>query len=134
MPETTRTAKLILTKMLTGGGYTVPTWQVGLSKTTINIDGTGATEPVGGSYGRRTLNASNWNDAENSVITNASPITFLKATSSWGTIKEIFISDGTNICFHQPLMPNITVDAGTTVIIPPGCLIIKRDSSSYETG
>ena len=137
MPETTTTASLVLRKILTGTNYTPPpggNWLVGLSTTTILQNGTGHTEPGGGSYSRQTISSSYWNDAENSTITNGCPIIFSKATSNWGTIKEIFIFYNGSIYFHQPLIPNITVNSGTTVIIPPESLIIKRDSFSYETG
>ena len=135
MPETTTTASLVLRKLLTGTGYTPPTWNVGLSTTTISDSGVGATEPSGNNYARKTMGSDSWTIAEDSIISNASQILFSEASGSgWGTIKEIFISNtGSVICFHQSLTPNIIVNGGTTVVIPPECLVIKRDSTSYET-
>lgn len=135
MPETTTTASLVLRKLLTGTGYTPPTWNVGLSTTDIYTTGSGATEPGGNGYARQSMVSDSWTVAEDSIISNASQILFSEASGSgWGVIKEIFISDaGSVIYFHQPLNPNITVNGGTTVVIPPECLIIKRDSTLYET-
>lgn len=131
MPSTTIGAKSILEYLLIGA--TKPsTWKIGLSTTLINADGTGATNPTG-NYSSIVINENTWNTAENSKISNASLLTFPVATSGWGEIKEIFISDGTTIYFHEPVVPPILVNAGTTVVIQPGALVIDRKIIHYET-
>lgn len=131
MPSTTIGAKSILKYLLIGA--TKPsTWKIGLSTTLINADGTGATNPTG-NYSSIVINENTWNTAENSKISNASLLTFPVATSGWGEIKEIFISDGTTIYFHEPVVPPILVNAGTTVVIQPGALVIDRKIIHYET-
>lgn len=142
MGSTTTTACLVLSYLLTNGSYTPPsTWYIGLSTSAISLNGTTVYDPVGGNYVRKGVarDAGNWNEAENGEISNSNPIVFNKATSNWGTIREIFLSSslsestGSSIYFHQPISPAITVNSGAQVIIPAGNLIIKRDSSRYET-
>jgi hypothetical protein len=68
---------------------------IGLSTTAISDDGTGYTEPVGGSYARVTkanTNA-NWAVATAGSKINASDIVFPTATGDWGTVTHWFISD-----------------------------------------
>ena len=143
MTSTKLAANKILNNILGVDTLTRPTkFHVGLSTTTIDRNGDGVSEPTAGkNYYRTTIETSHWNPAENSTITNGSQISFLKATGNWGVIKEIFISEcsatgasGSCIWFHQPVIPNIPVLSGTTVIIPPESLVIKRDSDAYETG
>lgn len=78
-----------------GGGVSTwapATWYVGLSTTAPADDGTGFTEPVGGSYARVavTNNSTNWPGAQTvaGVTTkwNGTKITFPNPTGSWGAI------------------------------------------------
>lgn len=78
-----------------GGGATTwapATWFLGLSTTTPNGDGTGFTEPVGGSYARVSItnNATNFPVASTSsgTTSKASGIafTFANPTGTWGIV------------------------------------------------
>lgn len=136
MPSTTTGAKSILEYLLING--TKPAaWKIGLSTTLINTDGTGATNPAG-NYSSISINANTWNTAENSEISNSSLIKFNKATSGWGLIKEIILfasaGGGENIYFHQPIIPPILVEEGTTVVIQPNSLVISRKIVHSERG
>lgn len=143
MSSTTSGAERTLKYILSGTTYSGlgSYLYIGLSTTTIATDGTNVTLPVAGmGYSTQPIarNPGNWNITEDGVISNTSEIAFPKATGNWGSVKEIFISidsgtSASSIQYHQPLAPNIPVNTGTTVVIPAGSLIIKRDSTSYQT-
>lgn len=143
MSSTTSGAERTLKYILSGTTYSGlgSYLYIGLSTTTIATDGTNVTLPVAGrGYSTQPIarNPGNWNITEDGVISNTTEIAFPKATGNWGSVKEIFISidsgtSASSIQYHQPLVPNIPVNTGTTVVIPAGSLIIKRDSTSYQT-
>jgi hypothetical protein len=106
--------------------YTPPaTMYFGLSTTSINIDGTGATEPSGGAYARVafTNDKTNWGTASNGSLANLVAATFAESTASWGTITHVFIADalsGGNIWFYDALSPSRIVQSATTVLFAVG--------------
>lgn len=108
--------------------YTPPaTLYIGLSTTPINIDGTGATEPSGGSYTRVgvTNDKTTWSNAVNGTLLNSITITFPESTASWGTITYAFIADalsGGNIWFYDTLTPSKVVQSATTVLFQNGSI------------
>lgn len=65
--------------------YTLPTVYVALSTTTPAADGTGVTEPSGGSYARVVTAGTDWATASAGSITNANAITFPTATADWAS-------------------------------------------------
>jgi hypothetical protein len=96
--------------------YTEPTvLYLGVSTTTINENGTGATPPTDVSYARVALdnNTSNWQNL--SVGTgrqNAVPIEWVAATTNWGTITYVSIHDaptGGNMLYYSELVTPKTV-------------------------
>ena len=104
----------------------------GLSTTTINSDGTGATEPIGTGYARipftNTKGASTWGGAASASLSNLGTITFTESTASWGTITYVFIADslsGGNILYYNSLSSPKTVGANTTVYFGAGNVIIS---------
>ena len=75
MSITYTSANSALDKFFGAANFTPPaTLYFGLSTTAISIDGTGATEPSGGSYARVafTNNKTNWGVASNGSLTNLS--------------------------------------------------------------
>jgi hypothetical protein len=95
------------------------TLYVGLSTTAINADGTGITQPAGGSYARVavTNNTTNWPTVSNQQKKNGTAITFPTATASWGTVTWFFIADaasGGNILASGALTASKTIDNGDT--------------------
>lgn len=111
-----------------GGGATTwapATWYIGLSTTTPNEDGTGFTEPVGGSYARvgLTNNATNWPAAvTTSGVTlkkNGVAATYTNPTGNWGLIVcyGLFtaVSGGTPE-YWGALDTQITVQSGNTPV------------------
>lgn len=118
-----------------GTAYTVPTnYYFGLSTTTIQIDGTGATEPSGGSYARVLLanNKSNFAVSSNASLTNLTAVTFPESTASWGTITYVGIWDALtsgNIWWFDSLSPARTIAINTTVLFAIGGITIQMTNS-----
>ena len=109
-------ANRILDRNFGGTAYTPPTTlYFGLSTTTIQIDGTGATEPSGAAaYARVALtnDKTNWGNASNGALTSLAAVTFTESTGSCGTITNVFMSDvitGGNIWWFDVLTPSRTV-------------------------
>ena len=115
--------------------FVVPTTlYFGLSTTAINIDGTGATEPSGGSYARVAFinNKTNWSTAANGIITNSTAITFPTSTASWGTITTVAIWDAAtlgNIWWYDTLTPARSVASATTVLFAIGAVTVQMNNT-----
>jgi len=111
-----------------GGGATTwapATWFVGLSTTTPAGDGTGFTEPVGGSYARVSVtnNATNFpaaiTTAGVTTKTNGIKFTFANPTGTWGLMiyMGFFVaSSGGFPEYHFQLDVGITVQSGNTPV------------------
>jgi hypothetical protein len=100
----------ILDHVFSATAFNAPaTLYIGLSTTAIQEDGTGITEPAGGSYARVavTNNDTNWPLATLEVglgtKNNGTAITFPQATGAWGTVVDFFIADaavaGNILCY-----------------------------------
>lgn len=130
-------ANKILDYNFGSASYSIPTtWYIGLSTTSINQDGLGATEPSGaGGYTRIGVpndKVTGFSAASLSKLTNLQQIAFPESTASWGTITYIFISDGQvggNIWFYEALTPARQVGAQTQVIFPATRLEINFTNS-----
>ena len=115
-------ANKILDNNLGATANTPPgTYYVGLSTTTIDIDGTGETEPAGGSYARVAItnNKTTFTSAASGELTNDINITFAESTDAWGTITYVFLADalsGGNIYFFEALPSSKVVQTATTVV------------------
>lgn len=110
------------------------TYYFGLSTTTINFDGTGATEPTGGSYARVafTNNKTNFGTASNGILTNATAVTFAESSASWGTITYVGMWDaltGGNIWWFDVLSPSRAVASLTTVIFAAGAVTVTFNNT-----
>lgn len=135
MSITYYSANRILDKGFGSTNFTSPTTMYfGLSTTPIAIDGTGATEPSGGSYARVALvnDKTNWGTASNASLTNSASVTFPESTASWGTITHVFISDassGGNIWWYEALSPSRQVQISTTVQFAIGAITAQMTNS-----
>ena len=125
-------ANKILDYNFGSASYSIPsTWYIGLSTTTINQDGLGATEPVGAGYlrvGVANNKVTGFSVASLSKLYNLQQIAFPESTASWGTITYVFLSDaqtGGNIWFFEALNPSRQVGAQTQVIFPASRLEIN---------
>lgn len=118
-----------------GTSYSQPaTYYFGLSTTTINIDGTGATEPSGGAYARVALtnNKTNWGNASNASLTNSTAVQFIESTTSWGTITYVGMWDASssgNIWWFDALSPARTVASATTVLFAISAITVQMTNS-----
>jgi len=128
-------ANRILDRNFGGTAYTpIATMYFGLSTTTLNIDGTGATEPSGGAYARVALvnDKTNWGTAASGSLTNSTAVTFVESTASWGTITYCFIADAStagNIWFFDVLTPSRAVASATTVLFAIGAITVSMNNS-----
>lgn len=106
------------------------TYYVGLSTSTINFDGTGATEPTGiGSYARVafTNNKTNFGTSSNGILTNAVAVNFAESSASWGTVTHVGLWDALtagNIWWFDALSPSRAVASLTTVIFSAGAITV----------
>lgn len=118
-----------------GTSYSVPsTLYFGLSTTSINIDGSGGSEPSGGSYARVSLtnNKTNWGNASNASLTNSTAVQFAESSASWGTITTVFISDALtsgNVWWYDTLTPARSVSSATTVLFAIGAVTVQMTNS-----
>lgn len=118
-----------------GSAYTQPaTYYFGLSTTTINIDGTGMTEPSGGAYARVSLtnNKTNFGNASNASLTNSTAVQFPESTASWGTITYVAMLDASssgNLWWFDALSPARTVASATTVLFAIGSITVQMTNS-----
>ena len=116
--------------------YVVPTpLYFGLSTTSINIDGTGATEPVGGAYARVALanaDKTNWSVSTLGSLVNIGVVQFPESTASWGTITHVFIADalsGGNIWWFDALSPTRLVQSATTVLFAASSITVVMNNT-----
>jgi hypothetical protein len=95
MSATATRERVIADSQFGGGAITnvaPATWYLALSTTTPANDGTGFTEPVGGSYARVAItnNATNWPAAATAdgvtKKTSGAKFTFPNPTGSWGAV------------------------------------------------
>lgn len=117
--------------------YAPATWYLALSTTQPNEDGTGFTEPVGGSYARPALtnNATNFppSTTVNGVTTkkNGAAFTFPNPSGLWGLIGWygfFDVASGGLVQWHNPLDTPITVQSGNTPVeFAAGQLIMPWD-------
>lgn len=113
--------------------YTAPaTLYLALSTSDPTDDGSGITEPSGGSYARLGVanNPTNWPAAVGGSKSNGVDNTFVTATASWGVISHMAIFDaasGGNMLAHAALTTSKTIDNGDTVIFEAGNLTITLD-------
>lgn len=123
----------LLDHVFGASAYSAPaTLYIGLSTTDPGDDGSGATEPSGGSYARAavTNNLTNWPAASGGAKANGTVITFPTATASWGTIGWFMIMDaasGGNFLGGGQLTASKTIDSGDTPSFAVGDLDITLD-------
>jgi len=107
------------------------TMYLGLSTTTVQSDGTGATEPstVGTAYARVAItnNKTNWGNAASAALSNLVAATFTESTASWGTITYVFLAAGAtagvaDIWYFEALSTPKTVQSATTVQFAVGAI------------
>lgn len=135
MSVTYYSSNKVLDRVFGGTAFTpATTYYIGLSTTTINIDGTGATEPSGLGYARVAVpnDKTNWGVASNGALLNLTAITFPESTGSWGTITYVFMADASsagNIWWYDVLTPARTVASATTVLFAIGSVSVVMNNT-----
>lgn len=118
-----------------GSTYTVPTnYYFGLSRSTIQIDGTGVNEPTTGAYARVGLanTKSSFTVAGTASLSNSVAVTFVESTASWGTITDVGVWDALtagNLWWYDVLSPARTIAASTTVLFAIGGITISMTNA-----
>jgi len=107
------------------------TYYVGVSTTTPNTDGTGVTEPSGGSYARVAISndGTSFNVPDsNGLVTNKQDLVFPESTTNWGIVTNYVIYDSLtngNLLMYGALTSSRSVEAITTLIIKAGQLQLQ---------
>lgn len=119
---------------LFGGTSFTPggTYYIGLSTTPIQANGTGATEPSGGSYARVAVanNKTSFSTSSAGSLQNQISIEFPESTTSWGTITYVFMSDSPNsgqgnVLYYDALTTPRTVQSATVLLFAAGAIKIQ---------
>lgn len=114
------------------------TMYLGLSTTTVQSDGTGATEPStsGTAYARVAItnNKTNWGTASAASLSNAVAATFTESTASWGTITYVFLAAGAtaavaDLWYFEALATPKTVQTATTVQFAIGAITVSMTNT-----
>lgn len=101
--------------------------------TGVFTTGTGVEVATGSNYGRVANNAAdgNWTDvsAGDGQTDNASAITFLSATGSWGSVNSCAIVDNTthnagNMWFYSTVDTTKAIDSGDTAEFAAGAITV----------
>jgi len=112
------------------------TMYLGLSTTTVQNDGSGATEPSAGAYARVAItnNKTNWGTAALASLTNAVAFTFTESTASWGTITYVFLAAGAtagvaDLWYFEALGTPKTVQSSTTVQFAASAITVSMTNA-----
>lgn len=117
-----KVAELIVGKT----AFSTPTCYLALY-TAAPSDSGGGTEVTGGSYARKSTAAGDWTTASGGVISNATVITFVTPSASWGTVTHFAGYDASTVgneLFWAPLTSSQAVGTGNTVSFAIGALTI----------
>lgn len=112
-------------------GNTSTSFYIGLSSTAPAADGSGITEPTGGSYGRALIDG--FTAPVNGVVRNRVLIKFPESTADWFTSENparyYIIFDGSGVNAHVlaagNLVPQMEIPIDSEPTIAPGVLRIS---------
>lgn len=112
------------------GSGSPATYDLALSSTPPNEDGTGITEPVGNGYARVpiTNNSVNFPPAVDGVKLNGADFQFPQASGSWGSSLGYWVlyASATPVMWGT-LTPPKTILAGDTLRVPTGNMTLTCD-------
>ncbi len=106
--------------------FTMPSVWVALY-TAAPSDAGGGTEATGGSYARKATAGSDWVAAVSGSTSNATVLTFVTPSASWGTITHFTLMDAAtvgNMLAWAPVTTPQAVGTGNTVSFAIGALTI----------
>lgn len=99
-------------------------YYLGLSSTAPSLDGSGVTEPGGGT-GYARVELTSLSTPINGVVTNSGAIDFAESTAEWGTMTHFVIYDALsegNLLMYGELSASRKVEADTIMTIKLGSL------------
>lgn len=109
--------------------YTMPTAYIGLF-TAAPSDAGGGTEVTGGSYVRKATVGADWSTPASGSISNATVLTYVTASASWGAVTHFGIFDassGGNLLRWAVLTTPKTIGSGDVASWPIGNLVATED-------
>lgn len=104
--------------------FTMPAIWVALF-TAAPSDTGGGTEVTGGSYARKATAGTDWAAASAGATSNATTLTFVTPTASWGTVTHFALMDAAtvgNMIAWAPLTTSQAIGSGNTVSFAIGDL------------
>lgn len=104
--------------------FTMPAIWVALF-TAAPSDAGGGTEVTGGSYARKATAGTDWAAAAAGATSNATTLTFVTPTASWGTVTHFALMDAAtvgNMIAWAPLTTSQAIGSGNTVSFAIGDL------------
>lgn len=100
-------------------------YYLGLSSTAPSKDGTGVTEPSGGSYQR--VEITSLSEPIDGEVKNNTSLQFPESSALWGDMAYYvifdFISEG-NLLMYGELSPHRTIDTQTVVVVAENALTL----------
>ncbi len=125
----------VLDHALKTAAFTVPTGlYIALSTSTVADDGTGMTEPIGGSYARVACNT--WNAASSRSVANTGTVSFPEASSAWGTITYFAVMDaatGGNMIAYGALSASKAIAFGDNASFQSGAITVSFNTGGIGT-
>jgi hypothetical protein len=110
------------------GAATLPTeLHIGLFTDSLAADGTG-TEVTGGSYARKSISASSFDDNGTGEFELNTSLEFTAASGSWGTVVSMGIFDastGGNLIVFDDLAASKTITTGDAFRFNSGAIVIN---------
>jgi hypothetical protein len=109
--------------------YTMPSVWIGLY-TAAPSDAGGGTEVSGGSYARKATAGTDWTAASAGATSNATVLTFVAATASWGIITHFGLFDAVsagNLLRWAPVGTPRTISSGDSASFAIGTLNLTED-------
>ncbi len=122
MPATTYHSNQVLDYSLRQEGYTISTWYVGLWTADPTASGLLSGEVTAADYQRKAVTWSGTND-------NAQQIDWAPATSNWGNVTYIALTDNAtkntgNVLVYAPTTQTFIVNTGVPLTIVPAGLVL----------
>ena len=115
-----------------GVSYTPPAnYYLGMSSTSISVNGSNVTEPTSGSYARVLIPNTKgyWTYSSSGCVVNSGPVTFVQSSGSWATMVDIALFDSLtsgSVRYYTTLPSPITVAVNTTVSFSASSINISQ--------
>lgn len=137
MSVTTTQASNVLASCFGSTNFTyTPVLHLGLSKSPINADGSGPSEPTGNYARAQILNGlgeGSWQSLTAGQMSNVNEISFVESTTEWASsatpITHIFMANagtgvGTAVLYYATLSSSRAIPANTTIYFAANSLTI----------